>query len=85
MVLQDAWLFHGTIYENLTYGRENITRKEVEQAAKAAMIYSYIEKLPEGFETVLSDNGVHIGRGDLQCGYKDGNADTKGHAQSYGG
>ena len=66
MVLQDAWLFHGTIYENLTYGRENITRKEVEQAAKAAMIYSYIEKLPEGFETVLSDNGVHISKGQRQ-------------------
>ena len=66
MVLQDAWLFHGTIYENLTYGRENITRKEVEQAAKAAMIYSYIEKLPEGFETVLSDNGVYISKGQRQ-------------------
>ena len=66
MVLQDAWLFHGTIYENLTYGRENITRKEVEQAAKAAMIYSYIEKLPEGFETVLSDNDVHISKGQRQ-------------------
>lgn len=66
MVLQDAWLFHGTIYENLTYGRENITRKEVEQAAKAAMIYSYIEKLPEGVETVLSDNGVHISKGQRQ-------------------
>ena len=62
MVLQDAWLFHGTIYENLSYGRENLTMEEVEQAAKAAMIYSYIEKLPEGFRTQLSDNGVHIDR-----------------------
>ncbi len=63
MVLQDAWLFHGTIYENLVYGRENITMEEVEKAARAAMIYSYIKKLPEGFQTQLSDNGVHISKG----------------------
>ena len=66
MVLQDAWLFHGTIYENLSYGRENLTMEEVEQAAKAAMIYSYIEKLPDGFQTQLSDNGVHISKGQRQ-------------------
>ncbi len=66
MVLQDVWLFHGTIYENLSYGRENLTMEEVEQAAKAAMIYSYIEKLPEGFRTQLSDNGVHISKGQRQ-------------------
>lgn len=66
MVLQDAWLFHGTIYENLTYGRENITMEEVEQAAKAAMIHSYIMKLPDGYQTVLSDNGVHISKGQRQ-------------------
>ncbi len=66
MVLQDAWLFHGTIYENLVYGRENITMEEVEKAARAAMIYSYIKKLPEGFQTQLSDNGVHISKGQRQ-------------------
>lgn len=66
MVLQDAWLFCGTIYENLSYGRENLTMEEVEQAAKAAMIYSYIEKLPDGFQTQLSDNGVHISKGQRQ-------------------
>ncbi len=66
MVLQDTWLFHGTIYDNLAYGRDHISRQEVEQAAKAARIYSYIEKLPEGFDTVLSDNGVHISKGQRQ-------------------
>lgn len=66
MVLQDAWLFHGTIYENLAYGRENITTEEVERAAKAAMIHSYIMKLPDGYQTVLSDNGVHISKGQRQ-------------------
>ena len=48
------------------YGRDHISRQEVEQAAKAARIYSYIEKLPEGFDTVLSDNGVHISKGQRQ-------------------
>lgn len=66
MVLQDAWLFHGTIYENLVYGRDDISMEEVEKAAKAAMIYSYIQKLPEGFQTQLSDNGVHISKGQRQ-------------------
>ena len=66
MVLQDAWLFQGTIYENLVYGREGITMEEVEKATKAAMIYSYIQKLPEGFQTQLSDNGVHISKGQRQ-------------------
>ena len=66
MVLQDAWLFHGTIYDNLAYGRDNITMEEVERAARAAMIYSYIMKLPEGFQTILSDNGVHISKGQRQ-------------------
>lgn len=66
MVLQDAWLFHGTIYENLAYGRENITMEEVEKAAKAAMIHSYIMKLPDGYQTMLSDNGVHISKGQRQ-------------------
>lgn len=66
MVLQDAWLFHGTIYDNLAYGRDHITMEEVERAARAAMIYSYIMKLPEGFQTILSDNGVHISKGQRQ-------------------
>lgn len=66
MVLQDTWLFHGTIFENLTYGNENITREEVERAAKAAGIHSYIMSLPEGYDTILSDNGVHISKGQRQ-------------------
>lgn len=66
MVLQDTWLFHGTIFENLIYGNENITREEVEKAARAAEIHSYIMSLPEGYDTVLSDNGVHISKGQRQ-------------------
>lgn len=66
MVLQDTWLFHGTIFENIVYGRENATLEEVKAAAKAARIDKYIESLPEGYDTVLSDDGVNISKGQRQ-------------------
>ncbi|MBE6899774.1 MAG: ABC transporter ATP-binding protein [Ruminococcaceae bacterium] len=66
MVLQDTWLFHGTIFENIVYGRENATFEEVKAAAKAARIDEYIESLPEGYDTVLSDDGVNISKGQRQ-------------------
>ena len=66
MVLQETWLFHGTIYENITYGKEDATMEEVVAAAKAAKIHSYIESLPDGYQTVLSDDGVNISKGQKQ-------------------
>lgn len=66
MVLQDTWLFHGTIFENIVYGRENATLEEVKAAAKAARIDKYIESLPDGYDTVLSDDGVNISKGQRQ-------------------
>ena len=66
MVLQDTWLFHGTIFENIVYGKENATPEEVRAAAKAARIDSYIESLPDGYDTVLSDDGVNISKGQKQ-------------------
>jgi len=66
MVLQDTWLFHGTIYDNIVYGKENATPEEVAAAAKAAKIDSYIESLPEGYQTVLSDDGINISKGQRQ-------------------
>jgi len=66
MVLQDTWLFNGTIYENITYGKEGATREEVERVAKMAHIHSYIEGLPDGYDTVLSDDGVNISKGHKQ-------------------
>ena len=66
MVLQDTWLFHGTVFENIVYGKENATRDEVIAAAKAAKIDSYIEHLPQGYDTVLSDDGVNISKGQRQ-------------------
>ena len=66
MVLQDTWLFQGSIYENIRYGKENATMEEVKAAAKAARIDSYIEHLPEGYDTILSDEGVNISKGQRQ-------------------
>lgn len=66
MVLQDTWLFHGTILENIVYGREDATFEEVRAAAKAARIDSYIMHLPDGYNTVLSDDGVNISKGQRQ-------------------
>ncbi len=66
MVLQDTWLFHDTVFKNIAYGRENATVEEVKAAAKAAKIDRYIESLPEGYETVLSDGGVNISKGQRQ-------------------
>ena len=66
MVLQDTWLFHGTILENITYGKESATREEVIAAAKAAHIHDYVESLPLGYDTVLSDDGVNISKGQKQ-------------------
>ncbi len=66
MVLQDTWLFGGTIYENITYGKEDATMEEVVAAAKAAKIHSFIEALPDGYNTVLTDDGINISKGQKQ-------------------
>jgi len=66
MVLQDTWLFHGTIYDNIAYGKPDATMEDVVRAAKAAHIHSYISRLPEGYNTVLSDNGTSISKGQKQ-------------------
>jgi ATP-binding cassette subfamily B protein len=66
MVLQDTWLFHGTVFENIAYGKEGATLEEVKKAAKAARIDSYIEHLPDGYDTILSDDGINISKGQKQ-------------------
>ncbi len=66
MVLQDTWLFHGTIYDNIAYGKPGATMEDVVRAAKAARIHSYISRLPEGYNTILSDNGTSISKGQKQ-------------------
>lgn len=66
MVLQDTWLFQGTIYENIAYGKKNATMEEVVKVAKAARIHSYIMHLPKGYDTVLTDDGTNISKGQKQ-------------------
>lgn len=66
MVLQDTWLFHGTIFENIAYGKADAALEEVMAAAKAAKIHGYIERLPQGYDTVLTDDGTNISKGQKQ-------------------
>jgi ATP-binding cassette subfamily B multidrug efflux pump len=66
MVLQDTWLFGGTIYENITYAKEEATMEEVVAAAKAAKIHSFIESLPDGYNTMITDDGINISKGQKQ-------------------
>ncbi|MCD7729043.1 MAG: ABC transporter ATP-binding protein/permease [Clostridia bacterium] len=66
MVLQDTWLFAGTIYENIAYGSENVTMDDVVRVCKAAKIHSFISRLPDGYNTLLSDNAVNISKGQKQ-------------------
>ena len=66
MVLQDTWLFCGTVYDNIVYGTEGATMEDVQRAAKAAHIHDFIESLPEGYMTVLSDDGINISKGQKQ-------------------
>ncbi len=66
MVLQDTWLFEGTVFENIAYGKQGATIEEVTAAAKAAKIHSYIKRLPQGYATVLTDEGTNISKGQKQ-------------------
>ena len=66
MVLQDTWLFGGTIFENIAYGCEGATEEQVIEAAKAAKIHGFIRRLPEGYNTILTDDGVNVSKGQKQ-------------------
>jgi ATP-binding cassette, subfamily B, multidrug efflux pump len=66
MVLQDTWLFNGTVKENIEYGREGATSDEVVSAAKAAHADHFIRALPEGYDTVLSEEASNISQGEKQ-------------------
>ena len=66
MVLQDTWLFEGTIFENIAYGKEGATRGEVERAAREANIADLIEGLPQKYDTMVTDGGVNLSKGQKQ-------------------
>ncbi len=68
LVLQDTWLFKGTVFENIAYAKENATLEEVKAAAKRAYADDFIEKLPQGYDTIISDDeGVSLGQKQLLC------------------
>lgn len=66
MVLQDTWLFNGTIMENIRYGRLDATDEEVIAAAKAAHVHHFIETLPGGYNMVLNEEASNVSQGQKQ-------------------
>ena len=66
MVLQDTWLFYGTIYENIAYGKQGARQEDVERVAKAAHIHRSIQSLPQGYDTLLTDDGANLSKGQKQ-------------------
>ncbi|MBR3535763.1 MAG: ABC transporter ATP-binding protein [Oscillospiraceae bacterium] len=66
MVLQETWLFNGTIRENIAYGKPDATEDEIIKAAKAAHAHSFIKRLPEGYDTVIGENGGSLSQGQKQ-------------------
>lgn len=66
MVLQESWLFSGTVRDNIAYGREDASMEEVIAAAKKAHAHSFIMRLPNGYETVLSEDGGNLSQGQRQ-------------------
>ena len=66
MVLQDAWLFNGTIYENIAYGKPGISREEVELACQKAYCDHFIKTLPDGYDTVINEDSVNLSGGQKQ-------------------
>lgn len=66
MVLQDTWLFRGTVRENIAYGVPDATDDEIREAAKKAHAHSFIKRLPNGYDTVLTENGDNISEGQKQ-------------------
>ena len=66
MVLQEAWLFTGTIHDNIGYGREGATQEEILAAAKAARVDHFVRTLPDGYDTVLDDDATNVSAGEKQ-------------------
>ena len=66
MVLQDTWLFNGTIYENIAYGNENATEAEIYEAAKITNVDHFVRTLPHGYQTVINEEATNISQGQKQ-------------------
>jgi ATP-binding cassette subfamily B protein len=66
MVLQDPWLFRGTIRDNIAYGREGATEEEIEAAARAARLDHFVHTLPDGYDTMVDDEATNVSQGEKQ-------------------
>ena len=66
MVLQDTWLFGGTIAENIAYGADDPTREQIVEAAQAAHVDRFVRTLPDGYDTVIDDEGSNVSAGEKQ-------------------
>lgn len=66
MVLQDTWLFQGTVLDNIAYGSQGASREDIIKAAKSAYAHDFISKLPQGYDTILEENGSNISEGQKQ-------------------
>ena len=66
MVLQETWLFAGTVRDNIAYGRPDATDEQVEEAARAAHAHSFIRRLPEGYRTMIAEDGGNLSQGQKQ-------------------
>lgn len=66
MVLQDSWLFSGTIAENIAYGKPGASREEIKEAAKASWAHSFIKRLPNGYDTLIDEEGSNLSQGQKQ-------------------
>lgn len=66
MVLQDTWLFAGTVKENIAYGKEGATEEEIINAAKAASAHGFIKRLPSGYDTMITEDGGNLSSGQKQ-------------------
>ena len=66
MVLQDTWLFEGTIRDNIAYGRPDATEEEILEAARATFVDRFVHNLPDGYDTVVDEDGSNISAGERQ-------------------
>lgn len=66
MVLQETWLFQGSIFDNIAYGKEDATMEEVVAAAKMTGMNSFIKRLPQGYDTIINEDGINISKGQKQ-------------------